>query len=115
MDEAVERLARALHNANAAELAARGMPSVEFPVDGRMEQEVVADWEDVAEPVQGLLAGGRGAAVAAVHEDGRRGDRGVRTFGHRGGMTQLVVMTEAAAERLGRDARLGRLLTGVLG
>jgi hypothetical protein len=50
--DAVERLARALHNANAAELAARGMASVEFPVDGRMEQEVVADWDDVAEPVR---------------------------------------------------------------
>ena len=50
--DAVERLARALHDANAAELAARGMPSVEFPVDGRMEQEVVADWDEVAEPVR---------------------------------------------------------------
>ena len=29
-------------------------------------------------------------------------------------MTQLVVMTEATAERLGRDARLGRLLRFVV-
>lgn len=50
--DVVERLARALHDANAAELAARGMPSVEFPVDGRMEQEVVAAWDEVAEPVR---------------------------------------------------------------
>ena len=49
---AVERLARALHEANAAELAARGMPSVEFPVDGFREQEVVADWDAVAESVK---------------------------------------------------------------
>ena len=50
--DAVERLARALHDANAAELAARGMASVEFPVDGRVEHEVVAGWDDVAEPVR---------------------------------------------------------------
>ena len=53
--DAVERLARALHAANAAELAARGMPSVEFPVDGLSEQEVVADWDDVDESVRGFF------------------------------------------------------------
>ena len=50
--DAVERLARALHDANAAELAARGMASVEFPLDGVREQEVVGAWDEVDESVR---------------------------------------------------------------
>jgi hypothetical protein len=44
---AVERLARALHEANAAELAARGIETVEFPFEGDREVQVVVAWESL--------------------------------------------------------------------
>ena len=70
--DAVERLARALHNANAAELAARGMPSVEFPVDGAWSRRS-SRWEEVAESVRDYFRAVAERLSPRFTQDGRRG------------------------------------------